>query len=140
MLFSKARNIDFNSLQLCSKIGTVLERVTSYKYLGIWLDEKLDFKTHVDLLVKKIIMKLRLRYRNKCSFTNFDRKRIIEALYVSVLDYGDIIYGNASHCPPYITGDNYGTHHFTLYSKVGWPAFSVKRDGHCLLTTYLLSH
>ena len=44
IIFTKARSADFNSLKLCSIYGTALERVTSYKYLGIWVDEKLDFK------------------------------------------------------------------------------------------------
>lgn len=28
--------------------GTHIERVTSYKYLGIWLDDKLSFGVHID--------------------------------------------------------------------------------------------
>jgi len=34
--------------------GTLLERVASYKYLGIWLDDKLNFSTHIDILLKKL--------------------------------------------------------------------------------------
>src|SRR4029434_4094635 len=116
--------------------GTALERVTSYKYLGIWVDEKLDFKSHVNQLVKKLRIKLGFLYRNRCRFTFPDRKRIIESVFISVLDYGDVIYGNASHSTlktldavyhsalRFITGDRYGTHHCTLYNKVGWPALS----------------
>ena len=47
IIFTKARSTDFNSLKLCSRNGTALERVTSYKYLGIWVDEKLDFVNHM---------------------------------------------------------------------------------------------
>ena len=69
ILFSKARSTDFNSLKLCSTNGTTLERVTSYKYLGIWVDEKLDFKSHVKQLTKKLRIKLFFLYRNRCCFT-----------------------------------------------------------------------
>ena len=142
IIFTKARSTDFNSLKLCSRNGTALERVTSYKYLGIWVDEKLDFKPHVNQLVKKLRIKLGFLYRNRCCFTFPARKRIIESVFISVLDYGDVIYGNASHSTlktldavyhsalRFITGDRYGTHHCTLYNKVGWPALSEKRDGH----------
>ncbi len=34
--------------------GLHVERVTAYKYLGIWLDEKLVFDVHIDCLVKKL--------------------------------------------------------------------------------------
>lgn len=65
-----------------------------------------------------------------------------QSVFISVLDYGDVIYGNASHSTlktldavyhsalRFITGDHYGTHHCTLYNKVGWPALAEKRDGH----------
>ena len=71
-------------------------------------------------------------------------KRIIAA----VLDYGDVVYGNASHSTlktldavyhsalRVITGDNYGTHHCTLYNKVGWPALSMKRDNWKIVIYY----
>lgn len=42
-LFTMARRADFNSLKTCSENGAGLERVTSYKYLHICLDEKPDF-------------------------------------------------------------------------------------------------
>ena len=58
IICTKVRSADFNSLKLCYRNGTTLERVTSYKYLGIWVDEKLDFKTHVNHLVKKLRTKL----------------------------------------------------------------------------------
>ena len=122
--------------------------VTSYKYLGIWVDEKLDFKPHVNQLVKKLRIKLGFLYRNRCCFTFLARKRIIESVFISVLDYGDVIYGNTSQTslksldPVYhsalrfITGDRYGTHHCTLYNKVGWPALSEQRDNHWKIYIY----
>ena len=43
--------------------------------------------------MKKLRIKLRFLHRNKY----FARKRIIEAIFISVLEYGDVIYGNVSH-------------------------------------------
>ena len=38
---------------ILSLSGTCIEQVASYKYLGIWLDEDLSFKTHITNLSKK---------------------------------------------------------------------------------------
>ena len=54
MLFSKARNTDLDSFQITLANGTQLEKVSEYKYLGLWIDEKLTFQQHVKLLSAKL--------------------------------------------------------------------------------------
>ena len=61
-------------------------------------------------------------------------------LSLSVFDYDDILYMNASAVTlkpldavyqpvlRFITGDNYNTHHCELYARVGWPSLSVGCD------------
>lgn len=44
------------------KLVSHLERVTSYKYLGIWLDNKLTFGVHTDSLLKKTQTDVRLLF------------------------------------------------------------------------------
>uniref|UniRef100_A0A0E9XHX0 Uncharacterized protein n=1 Tax=Anguilla anguilla TaxID=7936 RepID=A0A0E9XHX0_ANGAN len=92
MLFTRAKNIDYNSLHISTANGSNIERVTEYKYLGIWFDEKLTFKYHIDNLVSKLWQKLGFFYRNRTSFPMISRKRIVEAVFLSVLDYGDVLY------------------------------------------------
>ena len=70
------------------------------------------------------------------------RKRIIEATFLSVLDYGDIIYRHAAAATlkpldtvyhsalRFITGDSYNTHHCILYNRVGWSSLSERRTKH----------
>lgn len=58
------------------------------------------------------------------------RKRIVEAVILSVLDYRDVIHAAASTLraldPVYysslvfINGDHYSTHHYIFYDKVSW--------------------
>ena len=110
------------------------------KYLGLWLNEKLSFKTHVGGLATKLRQKVGFLFRNRASFPMFCRKRVVEAVFLSVLDYGDVIYRDASAStlkqldPVYhsalrfITGDGYDTHHCILYDKVGWPSLSMRRN------------
>ncbi len=37
-------------LQLC---GSYLEKVSTFKYLGLWFDEKCIWKDHIDYIFKK---------------------------------------------------------------------------------------
>ena len=84
-------------------------------------------------------------YRNKFSFPLISRKRVAEAVFLSVLDYGDVIYRHASAATlkqldsvnhsaiRFIAGDSYSTHHCTLYSEVGWSSLSLRRSYHWYL-------
>ncbi len=68
---------------------TPVERVSSYKYLGFWLDDKLCFKKHINELTKSLKLKLVFFYRNKACFTQNCRKQIVQSTFLSVVDYGD---------------------------------------------------
>ena len=54
MIFTKRRTVDLNKFTLNTEDGSPLERVSCYKYLGIWLDDKLSFNLHVAELLKKL--------------------------------------------------------------------------------------
>ena len=66
----------------------------------------------------------------------------LKTTFLSVLDYGDIIYKIAapSALKPldavyhsalrWVTGDSYGTHHCTLYVNAGLPSLSERRELH----------
>ena len=148
MLFSRAMNIDLDSVIISSVNGSMIERVSEYKYLGIWLDDKLSFKFHIVDLVSKLRQKLGFLYSNKLCFPNSSKKAIIEATFLSVLDYGDIIYRSAApsllkqldtvyhSALRWITGDDYGTHHCTLYVNAGLSSLSERRDKHWHLFLY----
>ena len=58
MLFSKAKKTPEPVLDIVTTQGQVLEVVACYKYLGIWLDDCLSFKLHVNNLLKKLRVKL----------------------------------------------------------------------------------
>ena len=148
MVFSRTRNSDHTSLRISAKNGTDIEMVTEYKYLGIWLDNKLSFRTHIDNLASTLRQKVGFLYRNRSSFPLICRKRVIEAVFLSVLDYGDVIYKAAAPSTlksldsvyhsalRFITGDSYSTHHCILYDKVGWSPLAVRRDQHWYLFVF----
>ncbi len=95
MFFSRSdvfnNNSRINTLQ-----NTLIETVESYKYLGIWLDSRLSFKTHVEHLIKKLEKKLGFLFRNKSCFSLTSRKTLVQSTIMSVFDYGDTLYMHAS--------------------------------------------
>lgn len=51
MMFLRPGNISADSFKLNTLNNSALECVSLYKYLGIWLDSKLSFKTHIRVRV-----------------------------------------------------------------------------------------
>ena len=70
--------------------------MSSYKYLGIWLDDKLSFKVNVDNLVTNLKLKLGFYFRNKAGFPLMARKKLVQATFLSVIDYGDLLCMHAT--------------------------------------------
>ncbi len=58
MFFSKAQAQVLDNLSIFTSDGKIIERVPSYKYLGIWIDDKLLFNVHIANLIRKLKLKL----------------------------------------------------------------------------------
>lgn len=148
MLFSKAKGIKSGAFHLTTLTGCDIEQVPVYKYLGIWIDENLNFSFHIDCLAKQLRQKMGFLYRHKSSLPLSCRKRIIESVILPVLDYGDIIYKNATisslsmldsiyhSAIRFSTGSAYNTHHCILYDTIGWPSLTERRFRHWILFIY----
>uniref|UniRef100_A0A8C7PVH2 Reverse transcriptase domain-containing protein n=1 Tax=Oncorhynchus mykiss TaxID=8022 RepID=A0A8C7PVH2_ONCMY len=142
MLFSKARNRPLNLSPITTCQGKEIEVVTKYKYLGILIDDGLSFKLHIQQLTTKLKLKLAFYFRNKACFSFEARRRLVSATCMPLLDYGDILYMNASaQCLRSIDTLYHGTlrfilncktltHHCTLYTRVGWPSLATHRLSH----------
>ena len=117
-----------------------VERVSHQKHLGIVLDEKLNFKQHVDNAILKInkgisvIKKLRHTLPRKSLLT------IYKAFLRPLIDYGDIIYdqpNNESFCEKLesvqykaalaITGAIQGTSREKIYQELGLESLKNRR-------------
>ncbi len=55
--------------------------VLIYKYLGIWLDEKLAFDVHIDYLVKRLKPRLGFLFRQKKVFSFGARRELHRVLF-----------------------------------------------------------
>ena len=92
MYFSRARPKLQDNILISTLKNEVVERVSTYKYLGFLLEENLSFNQHIVSLTKKLRVKLGFFYRNKRCFSFVARKKLIQATFLSVIDYGDILY------------------------------------------------
>ena len=147
MFFSRA-NESTQNLPILTSQGRVIDLVTSYKYLGIHIDQQLSFKPHISCLISKLKVKLGFYFRNKSCFSLGTRKYLISSTFLPLLDYGDLLYMNASaqclrsldsvyHCAlRFVTGCKHLTHHCTLYVKADWPSLYVRRRIHWLCFIY----
>ena len=77
--------------------GSDLEYVDNYKYLGVWLDCKLSFQTHIKHLQSKIRYRIGFLFRNKASFTHAAKHTLVKLTILPILDFGDVIYKIASN-------------------------------------------
>lgn len=148
MLFSNAKSKSRNLLPITTSQGSEIESVSQFKYLGILIDDSLSFKPHIQQLVKKLKLKLGFYFRNKSCFSFEAKRRLVAATFLSVLDYGDVIYMNASITSlklldtvyhgalRFITNFRALTHHCSLYDRVGWSALSTRRLNHWYIFIY----
>lgn len=142
MIFTKSKKQCSATQPKITTQNKQIEVVSSYKYLGFLLDNKLTFKLHIEQLKKKLRLKLGFYFRNKACFSFEAKKALVSATFLPVLDYGDILYMHAS-CSllrmldtvyhgalRFITNSKSLTHHCNLYQKVGWPSLSFRRLTH----------
>ena len=78
--------------------NNILDRVSSYKYLGFILDEHLHFNTHISELCDLVTHKLYLLSRIRKFLTTQACITIFKTMVLSVIEYGDIIYSGTSEC------------------------------------------
>ena len=76
--------------------NNVLDRVSSYKYLGFILDEHLNYNKHISELCSLVSHKLYLLSRIRRFLTTQASITIFKTMVLSVIEYGDIIYSGTS--------------------------------------------
>jgi|GEM_PF-2076559 len=82
---------------LVIKIGNnKLEWVQNFLYLGVWLDERLNWTNQVDTVIKKMNHRISLICKHKRFFSEKRIKVFCESLVISTLDYCLPIWGEIS--------------------------------------------
>jgi hypothetical protein len=74
----------------------LIEQVSEFKYLGIWLDSKVKFSTHISKVAAKISSKLGLLSRIRHFLPMKQRKMMFNALVLPHFDYAASVWCNTS--------------------------------------------
>uniref|UniRef100_A0A8C7QED6 Reverse transcriptase domain-containing protein n=1 Tax=Oncorhynchus mykiss TaxID=8022 RepID=A0A8C7QED6_ONCMY len=148
MLFNRSLPAPARLSNITTLDGSDLEYVDNYKYLGVWLDCKLYFQTHIKHLQSKVKSRIGFLFRNKASFTHAAKHTLVKLTILPILDFGDVIYKIASNtllnkldavyhsAIRFVSKAPYTTHHCDLYALVGWPSLHTRRQTHWLHVIY----
>ena len=96
MLFNQSLPASARPTSFTTLDGSDLEYVDTDKYLGVWLDCKLSFQTHMKHLQSKIKSRISFLFHNKASFTHVAKHTLVKLTLLPILDFGDAIYKIAS--------------------------------------------
>jgi hypothetical protein len=101
----KTKFMQFSSGQKKNKFSDVqvkineeqVERVEIFKYLGLWLDETLNFKEHVCQISKKVNKRLGLLLRIRKNITKDTALMLYKSLILPHLEYCDVVWDTCSN-------------------------------------------
>ncbi len=88
---SSRKKPDFKDVKISLDQESV-ERVEVFKYLGVWLDEKLNFSEHIHQISKKVNKRLGLLMRIRKNITKDTALMLYKSLVVPHLEYCDVIW------------------------------------------------
>ena len=74
-----------------------LDRVNSYKYLGVIINENLSWTDHVDYIKIKVSQRLGVLQRIKHLLPRDTRELFVKAMVLPILDYADVTWGDKSN-------------------------------------------
>ena len=138
VIFSRKRKEESHPIISLNNIE--VERTPYQKHLGLLLDEKLNFKQHVDNAILKINKGISIIKKLRHSLPRKSLLTIYKAFLRPLIDYGDIIYNqpqNESFCEKLestqykaalaITGAIQGTSRDKLYQELGLESLKSRR-------------
>lgn len=96
MLFTSVRKKNEPNEFILEIDKQIVERVKSFKYLGVTLDETLNYEEHYNYVCKSMSARLYMLKRYKNYFTARWRHIFCTSLILSVLDYCLPVWGNVS--------------------------------------------
>ena len=126
-----------------------IDRCSNEKHLGLILDEKLNFKKHVDEKIKKAMKIIGTIKRLNSILPRFSLLTIYKSFVRPHLDYGDVIYDQPNNqnfadkiekiqydAALAITGAIRGTSKIKLYKEIGLESLIDRRWMHRLTFLY----
>ena len=129
-----------------------IDRATHYTYLGIKLDEQLDFEAHVNTIIAKVSSKILNLRKIRFFITRKAAVLIYKNMILPLLEYGDVLLDSAKsetrkklqvlqnkalRCALNMDRD---TPSNTLHKEASLNKLKLRRKEHLLLHMYQISH
>ena len=93
MVISNSNDVNNNQLVINN---TQIEQVSSFKQLGLFLDDKMTWETHINHIVLKATKKIGLLWRVSLNFPRKCAENIYTTTILPTLDYGCSVYDSLS--------------------------------------------
>jgi hypothetical protein len=84
---------DLKNLKILVNNQLEIEQVAQCKYLGMIIDNKFNWKDHINQLSKKLAKTVGILYKTRQYLNQTSRKLILNSLFISHLRYGILCYG-----------------------------------------------
>ena len=135
MLFNQS--LPARPTSITTLVGSDLEYVDNYKYLGAWLDCKLSFQTHIKHLQSKVQSRIGFLFHNKASFTHAAKHTLVKLTILPIVDFGDVIYKIAfKHCTQQTGCSLSQCHPICHQSPIHYPPLRPVRSRWLALASY----
>ena len=76
--------------------GVRLQKVPTYKYLGMILDPTLNYNHHISYVIRTVLYKLTLLGKLKRYMNDDVALQIYKSMILPYLDYADVIFHNSN--------------------------------------------
>ena len=150
IFFSLRNQTVFDNFPPISVSGSILERVFSYKYLGIILRYNMSWSSHINTILRRSRKLLGLIYR-QCSVLLTPSYPYILPLSAPVLEYGSIIWDHKStslisslekvqHFALKIASKSWSSSYESLLSKFHLPTLHLRLTKAKLIQFFKLHH
>ena len=97
MLIGGPKKLSYFSEVALSINDRRLDRVNSYKYLGVIINENLTWTDHIENLRSKVLQRLGLLRRIKFFLPRDIRELLVKSTIIPLLDYADVTWGDKAN-------------------------------------------
>ena len=151
-LFGSKRRLNRVTLPHISIQNEEIEHVTSYKYLGVHLDQNLNFEEHVDKICSKVRQRLGVLRRVRGFVNQETALMLYNALVMPLIDYCDVTYSLCTKkCikkvdklmlkgGKIVLGVPFDTPGITVLEKLKWMSFQERSTFHKCMQMYKCLH
>jgi exonuclease III len=124
--------------------NNVLKRVSNHKHLGIIINEKLNWDSHISYVIEKISLRLNSMRRAQILLPRHCLETVYKCMILPIIDYGDVLYPELSksqlcrlvniqrQAALICTKAYQRTPNTLLLNELGWEDLSIRRRYHSL--------